>query len=120
MQPFNNMLSVGMQAMIINTNQAKNKDLIGKIVTVEALPERGDNIAHYWDVPEGSDIRANYGEQAVIVSGVPRQVEAYTACGENRIKFGFADLAAKHLMPLPPLPDEEFETESEKQLENVE
>lgn len=120
MQLFNNMLAVGMQAIIMNTTKEENNDLIGKVVTVEALVDQGDNIAQYWDVPEGSEILANYGKQAVIVSGIPRQVEAYTRCGQHKIKYGYADLDAKYLMPLPPLSEKEMETENENQLETVE
>lgn len=117
MQPFNNMLAVGMKAMVINTFQECNRHLIGKVVTIEALPDKGDDVSMYFDVPENVVVRANYVSPVAITSGIDAQASSKDSNG-NSIKYGFADFKREYLMPLPPLNEKEIETE--KQLETVE
>lgn len=99
MESFNTELKIGMQAMIVGCTHPENTHLIGKMVTVEAFVEAGQLIPRqYTTIDVGADSSCSY--QRSIVSGV----------NTTRILIAnHASLNSKHLMPLPPLDDENFE-----------
>lgn len=116
MQQFNNQLQVGQLAMIINTTQPENAELIGKIVTIEMLPNKGDDISMFFDRNHSKVIEREDGR--AFCSGVspPKNVtlEDGTPLIDNHVR-----IKREYLMPLPPLPEEDNIEQIDRQLENV-
>ena len=105
MKPFNNMLEVGMKAIIIGTRLPENSWLIGKVVTVECFLSSGEEIPQRYTT---SDMKTGQlAEIFVVVSG---EIGRLT----TRWREGFRMFNPKNLMPLPPL--DELEQQKEKEL----
>lgn len=100
----NTELKVGMLAMIIGCSQPENREtLIGKVVTIEALPDVGDNIVEFYD-GERTVIRENRLSIAICY-GAQGKIKLGTKDGLSTLKDNFTRIDRKNLMPLPPLGD---------------
>jgi len=108
-EPFNQELKVGDPAMIIGCRNPENSHVIGKMVVIEALVEAGKCLP-----PEFTALGFVAGhistERMAIVSGI----HTHYLLIENH-----ANIAAKYLMPLPPLDDDAiiFANENVKETE---
>lgn len=100
MQGFNPELKVGMLAMIIGCKQPKNTWVIGKMVTIEALHESGENVPDEFLTKEfkaGGNDRSPFLSNVAIVRGI----HVNTSIIEDH-----AVVSQMYLMPLPPLDDD--------------
>lgn len=107
MERFNNKIEPGQPAMIIKTRQPENSYLIGRIVVVEALTQTGGTI------PEQYVDKSQYETVNCKVEGA---IAASTGFKMNGIAEGYMHIAQVHLMPLPPLPEEELAKDKELEL----
>lgn len=110
MYQFNNQLEVGQLAMIINTHHPENQSMVGKIVTVECLTEKGDDLARYWQVVDRKVIESR--DNMVVCSGITPPKPALDTHGHAMIS-GYVRLRKEYLMPLPPLEEKEVKREME-------
>lgn len=116
-QGMNTELKVGMLAVIIGCKQPENRDaLIGKVVTIEALPDHGDNIVEFYD-GEHTVIRENHPNIAICY-GAQAKVNRDTTDGLSTLKDSHTRLDRKYLMPLPPLGDV-YDQEMMDEMENT-
>lgn len=113
MESFNNRLEVGMLAMVIGCT---NPDYIGSIVTVEEFVKAGLSMNQHFEGTYRQGVRVVAPVDCVRVSGFSGG--ATTAEGYNS-KPGVGFFYHQHLMPLPPLGDEQLQKETEKELENA-
>lgn len=107
-------LEIGQLAMIIGCRHPENSWVIGNMVTVEAILSAGSKMpAQYmadWmrdRIESGKALWPDLPEDRVIVSGV----NTSDLHGKN-----YASFNPKHLMPLPPLPEEELAKDKELEL----
>lgn len=116
-QGTNTELKVGMLAMIIGCRQPENRDtLIGKVVTIEALPDVGDNIVEFYD-GEHTVIRENHTNIAICY-GAEGKARRCTNDGLSTLKDNYTRHNRKYLMPLPPLGDV-YDQEMVDEMENT-
>jgi hypothetical protein len=101
MQGFNPELKVGMQAMIIGVRYPENAHKIGKVVTIEGLGSIGD-VPGWYSQPY-SETKLTF--DLALVSGIGPT---------PGILNGMSSIQQKYLMPLPPLDDDNFETDASK------
>lgn len=113
MEGFNQKLEVGQLAMIIGCFQPKNAHAIGTIVTVEEMPNEGDDVSHHYDLKGDKVVIRNKG-QCVYVSGC--KVTSKTSPPIYNAKPGIANFQPQYLMPLPPLEEKEVQKEQELEL----
>lgn len=97
MESFNGKLEVGMQAMVIGCKRPVNSWVIGKMVTIEALHQKGEFVpeqflSELW-FSEGHDPSA-FLSNCAIVSGIHVN---------KAIVSNHAVINEIYLMPLPPL-----------------
>jgi NDP-sugar pyrophosphorylase family protein len=113
MQSFNSKLEVGMQAMVIGCKQPKNSWVIGKMVTIEALCQKGENVP---DEFLSEQFKAEDSDRTPFLSNVAivRGIHVNTS-----ILFNHAVINEMYLMPLPPLDDDAiiFANENVKETE---
>jgi hypothetical protein len=100
MQSFNPELKVGMPAMIIGCKQPKNSWVIGKMVTIEALCEKGEAVAEPF---QSEQWKATGYEGGTFISDVAivRGIHTNPAIIDDH-----AVINVTYLMPLPPLDDD--------------
>lgn len=113
----NTELKVGMLAMIIGCRQPENREtLIGKVVTIEALPNLGDNIVEFYN-GEHTVIRENHPDVAICY-GAQGKTRQSTKDGLSTLNDNIARIDRKNLMPLPPLGDV-YDQEMTDEMENT-
>lgn len=104
METFNDKIEVGMQAMIIGTRFPENSHLIGKIVTVEALYEEGEQLGHlFYPITE---VKAGHILAHISAEGL------YLEMNGSSLPSNESLLQPKYLMPLPPLKEKSKEKEA--------
>lgn len=113
MQSFNQELEIGMMALIVGCKQPKNVWVIGRMVTIESLHQKGEQVPDQFlsDSFKGSGKGKTVFETNVaIVRGIHTNVS---------ILEDHAVIDQKYLMPLPPLDDDAiiFANENTKELE---
>jgi hypothetical protein len=113
MESFNSKLEVGMQAMIIGCKQSKNSWVIGKMVTIEALHQKGESVPDQFLTEEckaATSERHPFLSACAIVRGIHVN---------NVIIEDHAVINQVYLMPLPPLDDDAiiFANENVKETE---
>lgn len=113
MQGFNRELKVGMQAMIVGCKQPKNSWIIGKMVIIESLHEKGEKVP---DEFLSDDFKSSGNDHSAFLSNVAivRGVHMNTSIIEDHAVINQA-----YLMPLPPLDDDAiiFANENVKEAE---
>lgn len=110
METFNNKLEVGMLAMVIGVNKPENTHLIGSVVTVEGFTKPGDDVKRFFDIPDDIEL-APVKIHSVVVSNC--NVTGSTVAKTYSMLAGHAFFDEKHLMPLPPLKEEQRQKELE-------
>lgn len=110
MKQMNNNLEVGMLALIIGCSKEANRPIIGSIVRIEAMPVIGDDCTEFFEHSHYKIVEGNVGR--VFCSGVNPPQRGSTKSG-ILMKEGITRLKREHLMPFPPLEEEELQKEKE-------
>lgn len=110
---FEGKLEIGGLAMIIGCSKPDNSWVIGSVVTVEAILEKGDSSEQWYDLPEGKRI-APVPHPVVVVSGC--KITGKSMSQEIFMRDGHAFFKPHNLMPLPPLDEKELEEERELEM----
>lgn len=98
MESYNPALKVGMECMVVNTRQVKNRHLVGSVVTVEALSHEGEAWPlKYMQADFHDSCWKNSEGHTAIVSGVSGLSNVWI---ENHASFRALDL-----MPITPTGD---------------
>ena len=104
MEMFNDKIEVGIQAIIIGTRYPENAHLIGKIVTVEALYEKGEQLDHLFY--PATKVKAGHTLAHISAGGLYLELNGGSMPNNESL------LQPKYLMPLPPLKEKTKEKEA--------
>ena len=108
MDKFMGAYAPGMPAMIINARTEHGRKFIGRVVTlIEPITT--------------ASISGNYARDGQTIVYDVKGPKAWMVVGDitshdDRLKEGFACVAEKNLMPLPPLNEKQIQKEKEKEL----